>query len=102
VTSPLHGEPEGPVEQRQLVGPEAPGLAFPQTHSRHAHSSFYLVVERDGIAAEMQPSRQRLQAFPGLVFHQFSEIEDDAALQKVFPTGDPLELRADQDSQLLR
>jgi hypothetical protein len=75
VGATLNGKAQGTVERRELVRPQPLGLPLPEPHPGHANPTFHFIVERHRITPEMQPARQRLQPFSGLVVYQLPGIE---------------------------
>jgi len=101
VRATLDRESEGTIDRRQLIRPQSLGLPFPEAYPGNAYPSFHFVVERHGVAPEMQPARQRLQLLPGLVVHQIPWVERDPAAKKVFPARHIFQLLPYSEPDLL-
>lgn len=98
----LDRKTERSVQPGNLVHPQAFGLPFPESHPGHPGAILHLVIERNRIAAQMQPSGQSLQPFAGVGINQLGGVEHDPGPQKVLPARHRVELLPYPDPQLVR
>ena len=101
MVSAVDRKTEGPVQPGQVIVPEAPGLALPESHPGHSLAVLDLVIQGSGITTDVESSGKTVQPPAGLLVHQFRRIKHNPGTQEIFPAGDALELFPDSDPDLL-
>jgi hypothetical protein len=102
IISALHCKSEWPVERRQVILAQPPCLAFAQAHPRNCDSMLDLVVQRHGVAAKVEATGKRFQAFARGVINEPSHVEIDSRLDKVLPAFHAFKLPANVAPNLLK
>jgi hypothetical protein len=95
VPSALHSKSERPIQPRDLVLPEPLCLSLAQPDPNHRLASLYLIVQRDGITANVQTAGKCLELLASRRFDELVGIKNDASSLKVVPAGDRLQLLPD-------
>ena len=101
VPSALHSKSERAIQQRDLVLPEPLCLTLAQPDPHHRLASLYLIVQRDGVTANVQPAGKFLEPLASRRVDKGVGIKNDASSLKLVPAGDRLQLLPDQVAKAL-
>jgi hypothetical protein len=102
MAAPLNREAQGPIQLRELIGPEAFRLSLPQTNPGHALAVLDLVIQWDSIAPDVQSGGECCEPLTGALVYQLRRIDRDPRPNEVIPTGHPFHSVQDQPANRLR